>query len=45
MNLVDLMPLETWIEIEEAINRQLGLDDAVYDAEGIDWMTVDGVYL
>jgi ligand-binding sensor protein len=35
MKLVDLLPIETWVEIEKEINRQSGLNAAVYDVEGV----------
>jgi ligand-binding sensor protein len=35
MNLLELMPIEEWIEVEKEINRISGLNAAVYDAEGV----------
>lgn len=35
MQLVDIMPLEKWVEIEKEINAQSGLNAAVYDAQGM----------
>ena len=35
MKLVDIMPLEKWVEIEKEINRQSGLKAAVFDVEGV----------
>jgi len=35
MKLVDIMPIEKWVEIEQEINRQSGLNAAVYDGEGV----------
>ena len=35
MKLVDIMPIEKWIEIEQEINRQSGLNAALYDVEGV----------
>jgi len=35
MKLVDILPIEKWVEIEKEINRQSGLNAAVYDAEGV----------
>ncbi len=35
MKLVDIMPTEKWVEIEKEINRQSGLNAAVYDVAGI----------
>jgi len=35
MKLVDILPLEKWVEIEQEINRQSGLNAAVYDVEGV----------
>ena len=35
MQLVDIMPLEKWVEIEKEINKQSGLNAAVYDTQGI----------
>ena len=35
MQLVDIMPLEKWVEIEKEINKQSGLNAAVYDAQGM----------
>jgi ligand-binding sensor protein len=34
MELVDIMPLEKWEEIEKEINRRSGLNAAVYDTRG-----------
>lgn len=35
MKLVDIMPIEKWVEIEKEINRQSGLTAVVYDVEGV----------
>jgi len=35
MELVDIMPVEKWVEIEKEINRRSGLNPAVYDVRGI----------
>ena len=35
MQLVDIMPLEKWVEIEKEINKQSGLNAAVYDDRGM----------
>ena len=35
MKLVDILPIEKWIEIEQEINRQSGLNAAVYDVAGV----------
>jgi ligand-binding sensor protein len=35
MKLFDIMPIEKWVEIEREINRQSGLNAAVYDVEGV----------
>jgi len=35
MNLVDIMPIEKWIEVEKEINKRSGLNAAVYDANGL----------
>ena len=35
MKLVDMMPLEKWVEIEKEINRRSGLNAAVYDVAGV----------
>ncbi len=35
MKLVDMMPIEKWVAIEKEINRQSGLNPAVYDVEGV----------
>lgn len=35
MTLVEMMPIEKWIEIEKEINRRSGLNAAVCDAEGV----------
>ena len=35
MKLVDIMPLDDWIEIEQEINRRSGLNAAVYDTDGL----------
>ena len=35
MKLVDILPLEKWVEIEKEINRRSGLNSAVYDVEGV----------
>jgi ligand-binding sensor protein len=34
MKLVELMPIERWIEVEKEINRLSGLNAGVYDIEG-----------
>jgi ligand-binding sensor protein len=35
MKLVDIMPVEKWIYLEQAINRRSGLNASVFDTEGI----------
>ena len=35
MKLVDIVPIEKWVEIEQKINRQSGLNAAVYDVAGV----------
>ena len=35
MKLVDILPIEKWVEIEKEINRQSGLNAAVYDVAGV----------
>ena len=35
MKLTEIMPLESWIEIEREINRRSGLNAAVYDVDGV----------
>ncbi|MBT8369011.1 MAG: PocR ligand-binding domain-containing protein [Deltaproteobacteria bacterium] len=35
MKLVDIMPMEKWVEVEREINRQSGLNAAVYDVAGV----------
>ncbi|CAB1057518.1 hypothetical protein D1BOALGB6SA_2271 [Olavius sp. associated proteobacterium Delta 1] len=35
MKLVDIMPIEKWIEIEKEVNQRSGLNAAVYDANGV----------
>lgn len=35
MELVDIMPLEKWVEVEKEINRRSGLNAAVYDIRGL----------
>ena len=35
MKLVDILPIEKWVEIEQEINRQSGLNAAVYDVQGV----------
>ena len=35
MNLVDIMPVEKWVEIEKEINKRSGFNAAVYDARGM----------
>ena len=35
MKLTDLQPLETWIELEEAIHRRSGMRASIYDVDGI----------
>ena len=34
MKLVDILPLEKWIELEKEINKSFGLNAAVFDADG-----------
>jgi len=40
MKLLDIMPIEKWVEVEKQINRQSGLNAAVYDVEAVlrPWM-------
>jgi ligand-binding sensor protein len=35
MKLVDIMPVEIWVEIEKEINKRSGFNAAVYDAQGM----------
>jgi ligand-binding sensor protein len=35
MKLVDMMPVERWVEIERDINKRSGFNAAVYDAQGM----------
>ena len=35
MKLVDIMPVEKWVEIEKEINERSGLNAAVYDVQGL----------
>ena len=35
MKLVEVMPVEKWVEIEKEINKQSGFNAAVYDAQGM----------
>jgi len=35
MELVDIMPLEKWVEVEKEINKRSGFNAAVYDARGM----------
>jgi ligand-binding sensor protein len=35
MKLVDIFPIEKWIELEKEINKRSGLNASVFDAEGI----------
>ena len=35
MKLVDIMPVEKWVEIEKEINKRSGFNAAVYDARGM----------
>jgi ligand-binding sensor protein len=35
MELIDMMPLDKWVEIEKEINRRSGFNAAVYDAQGM----------
>ena len=35
MKLFDILPIERWVEIEKEINRQSGLNAAVYDVAGV----------
>ena len=35
MKLVDIMPVEKWVEIEKEINKRSGVNAAVYDAQGM----------
>lgn len=34
MKLVDILPLEKWIELEKEINKRFGLNAAVFDVDG-----------
>ena len=35
MKLLDILPIEKWIELEKEINKRSGLNASVFDAEGI----------
>ena len=35
MELIDMMPLDKWVEIEKEINRRSGFNAAVYNAQGM----------
>ena len=35
MKLLDILPAETWIELEKEINKRSGLNASVFDSEGI----------
>ena len=35
MNLIDILPVEKWIELEKEINKRSGLNASVFDADGI----------
>ena len=35
MNLLDILPVEKWIELEEEINKRSNLNASVFDADGI----------
>ena len=35
MKLTDLQPMETWIELEEAIRRRSGMRASIYDTDGV----------
>jgi len=35
MKLVDIMPVDRWVEIEKEINKRSGLNAAVFDAQGM----------
>jgi len=35
MKLLDIMPIEKWVEIEQEINHQYGLSAAVYEVDGM----------
>ena len=35
MKLVDIMPVERWVEVEKEINKRSGLNAAVFDAQGM----------
>jgi ligand-binding sensor protein len=35
MELVDILPVENWVEVEKEINRRSGLNPSVYDIRGI----------
>ena len=35
MKLIDILPLEQWVELEKRINNRLGLNAAVFDKDGI----------
>ena len=35
MNLIDILPVEKWIELEKKINKRSGLNASVFDADGI----------
>ena len=35
MTLIDILPIEKWIELEKEINKRSGLNASVFDADGI----------
>ena len=35
MNLIDILPIENWIELEKEINKRSGLNASVFNADGI----------
>ncbi|CAB1062801.1 hypothetical protein D1BOALGB6SA_7583 [Olavius sp. associated proteobacterium Delta 1] len=35
MNLIDILPIEKWIELEKEINKRSGLNASVFDVDGI----------
>ena len=35
MKLIDILPIEKWIELEKAISKRSGLNASVFDADGI----------
>jgi ligand-binding sensor protein len=35
MKLIDILPIEKWIELEKEINKRSGLNASVFDADGI----------